>query len=665
MANQSQLPFPRRRATDQELPIIEWQLLCLAYKNLPAMLIVNVTATLGAGFVLYSDGFIHIIYWMLAVLFISLIRLAFWFGFKQTENSNPQLTMPMVNHWKWPFAIGIYLSAILWIYVVFTSFSSAPYSSKFTLIIIISALAGGATGITAPLKYIGKIYITILLFCTSIILFFTAQNAVVISLLGLIFWIAMLVSHKNNHQILRQGLTLQLENNQLISNLQELNSDLEQRVNQRTQALKRIAHHDSLTGLPNRRGLIEWMENSLNAESTDEAAILFLDLDRFKQINDGLGHDAGDQVLQTIAYRFNEICPDDAILGRWGGDEFLLITRQTPNIRILADQLAKQLIDTATAPLEMNNEMLGLGLSVGIAYFPTDAQSYKDVIHAADLTVAEVKRSGRGQTLVYNDTYAETQRRRFDLSRSLSDAIAQDHLHLVLQPIVDAQTGRIQAFEVLVRWNHPMLGEINPEEFVHLAEDTDHIIAMGDWVMRKACKLALDWGNEYSHIKISVNVSIKQLLTNDFSKKILQFLAEVKFPAERLILEVTETLFGEEYLDHTLATVTELRAAGIQIHIDDFGKGYSSLSRLHQFPVTAIKIDRSFISQLDNQGLVIVESAIMIAKRMNLDVIAEGVETLDQIKSLHKLGVNGLQGFYFSEPVTNPKLEAFKTDWLN
>jgi diguanylate cyclase len=664
MANNSQTPFPRRRATDQQLSIIEWQLLGLAYKNLPAMLIVNVTATLGAGFVLYSNGFSKIVYWMILVLSISAVRLMIWIGFKRIESATTGPDMSTVNRWKWPFATGLYLAAILWIYVVYTSFNFASYPSKFTLVIIISALAGGATGMTAPLKYVGKIYISILLVCTSFILFFTSENALIISLLGLIFWLAMLSSHKNNHQILRQGLTLQLENNQLINSLQELNADLELRVNQRTQALKRIAHHDSLTGLPNRRGLIEWMENNLDQHSSDEAAILFLDLDRFKQINDALGHDVGDQVLQTIAYRFNEICPEDAILGRWGGDEFLLITPQMHNTRLQADQLAKELIKAATAPLEMNNEMLGLGLSVGIAYFPTDALSYKDVIHAADLTVAEVKRSGRGQTLVYNDTYAETQRRRFDLSRSLSDAIAQDHLHLVLQPIVDAKSGNIQAFEVLARWNHPILGEIDPEEFIHLAEDTDRITAMGDWVMRKACQLALNWGAEFSHIKISINVSIKQLLTKDFSKKTLHLLTETKFPAERMIIEVTETLFGDEYLDHTLATVTEIRSAGIHIHIDDFGKGYSSLSRLHQFPVNAIKIDRSFISELDNQGLVIVESAIMIAKRMNLDVIAEGVETLDQIKALHKLGVNALQGFYFSKPLENPMLEAFKTDWI-
>lgn len=663
MAIHNPFRLHRRRATDRNLSI-ELQLLSLAYKNLPAMLIVNITATLGAGYVLHADGVNYISYWVSAVLFLSLLRFVSWIGFTRFLALDQIDNFKNLQWWKTGFAAGLFSAAILWVAVVFIAFDLAHYNSKFTLIIIISALAGGATGITAPLKYIGRIYITLLLFPTSIILYLISKDDLVIALLGLIFWLAMIISHRNNHGVLRQSLTLQQENTQLINNLQEFNNHLENRVAERTEALRRIAHYDVLTGLPNRRGLIEWMETGLNENSKQEAAILFLDLDRFKQINDALGHDIGDKVLQTIAYRFKELCPDNAILGRWGGDEFLIITAQEENARANAEKLAKKLIETATAPLQMNNEILGLGLSVGIAYFPTDANNYKDVIHAADLTVAEVKRSGRGQTLTYNETYVETQRRRFDLSRALSDAITQNKLLLVYHPIIDSHSGNVTTLEALVRWRHPVLGEINPEEFIHLAEDTDKIIALGDWVLNTACSAVTSWKSSNPLIKIAINISLKQLLVNDFPSKVNRILQQHDLKPDDLILEVTESLFGIEYHDSTLATAKELRQRGIEIQIDDFGIGYSSLSRLHEFPVTAIKIDRSFIHQLEKQGAVIIESAIMIAKRMNMKVIAEGVETLEQAKILAGLGVDSLQGFYFSEPVTNPNLKSFKTDWL-
>lgn len=662
MPKQNRLFPPRRRSSDHS-PLIELQLLSLAYQQLPAMLIVNVAAAIGAGLVLGSDGFANINYWVVAVMILSLLRLLSWVAYRRvaaTYSSTPLNT----GWWRWIFAIGIYTAGCLWVGLVMATFEDAPYESRFTLMIIISALAGGATGISAPLKYIGRIYITILLLVTSIVLFLTSPDDYVIAILGMIFWVAMLLSHRNNHYVLKQSLTLQLENKQLIANLQELNADLEQRVSQRTQALKRIAHHDSLTGLPNRRGLMEWMENNLDPEIQEEAAILFLDLDRFKQINDALGHDVGDQVLQTIAYRFNQLCPDKAILGRWGGDEFLLITSQSPKARQQAESLARQLIETATAPLQTHNEILGLGLSVGIAYYPTDAKSLKEVIHAADLTVAEVKRSGRGQTLTYNDTYAETQRRRFDLGRALSDAIENNKLHLVYQPIVDAKSGNVSAMEVLVRWQHPVLGDINPNEFVHLAEDTDRIIALGDWVLTHACETAKNWRTDDNPIKIAVNVSIKQLLVQQCAQKVAHILQATNFPAENLILEVTESLFGEEYFDSTLETVKQLQKMKIEVHIDDFGTGYSSLSRLHEFPVTAIKIDRSFVAQIEKQGLVIIESAVMIAKRMNLKVIAEGVETLSQAEQLYQMGVDSLQGYYYGKPEIKPKIDKVETIWI-
>lgn len=661
MFTQKTPAFPNRRATDQHT-LIEMQLAVLAYQNLPAMLGVNIAATLGAAFLLHADGVSHIPVWLALVFTLSGLRLLCWFLFKRYQvNANSEQVN--VRVWVLLYTLGLHAAALIWVALVFVTFQLATSEAKFTIIVIISALAGGATGITAPLKYAGRIYITILLLFTSVIIYWVASEHWVFSLLGLVFWVAMMISHRNNHRVLLKSLTLQMENKQLIDNLQNLNAELEQRVHQRTEALKRIAHHDALTGLPNRLGLIDWMEKTLRADNPQEAAVLFLDLDRFKQINDALGHEVGDQVLRMIAFRFSEVCPQDAILARWGGDEFLLITTQSDNSRTRAESLARQLIVTATAPLNIRDESLGVGLSVGMAYFPTDAVHFQDVIHAADLTVAEVKRSGRGHSLIYNDIYAETQKRRFDLGRALSEAIKQNELTLAYQPIVNVLTGEVETLEVLSRWHHATLGVINPCEFIYLAEETDRIIALGDWVLYQSCSRAREWRPENSLIKLAINVSIKQLLAQHFSARVNAILHGTGFPAGALILEVTESLFGEEHLDVTLRAVKDLRALGVEVYIDDFGTGYSSLSRLHEFPVTGIKIDRSFTAQVDNQGLVIIESAMLIAQRMNLKVIVEGVESEEQLIKLFRLGITSMQGYYLGRPSPLPAIQRLDPDW--
>jgi diguanylate cyclase len=666
LSTQVKSPEQGRRITDSSNISIEMQLMVLAYRNLLPMLIVNLAVSTGVAFILYSDGLSNAFYWLAAVFVLSLLRLWSWFHFNNISAKQKLRDQGYgygYAYWCGIYAAQLYVGAFLWMHIFYSANHIAHNESKYALSIVVAAMAAGATGIIAPLKYVGRIYITLLLLPSSILLALAPTQNWVLASLCFIFLIAMIISHYNNHTVLRQSLKLQRENTQLILDLQDINISLERRVAKRTETLKRFAYRDVLTGLPNRRELLEWMEKTFDLEKEGEAAVLFLDLDRFKQINDAMGHDVGDQVLQTIALRFKELLPKNAILARWGGDEFILITAQAPDTRNRAYTLATQLIETATAPFLMNGERLGLGLSVGVAYYPTDANNVKDVIQAADLSVAEVKRTGRGQVLDYTDTYAQTQRRRFDLSRALSDAIASNQLTLAYQPIIKIQTGQVVALEALARWNHPSLGNIDAHEFIHLAEDTDRIIALGDWVLHKACIEARSWGAREHVQKIAVNVSVKQLLSDNFSSRIMHILNHADLPANRLQLEVTETLFNEENLDVMLDTVQKISQQGIAIHIDDFGTGYSSLSRLHQFPVNAIKIDRTFIAQVHGQGRVIIESAVMIAQRMNFKVIAEGVETLEQAKILASIGVDYLQGYYFAHPNSIAHLTAFDNKW--
>jgi EAL domain-containing protein (putative c-di-GMP-specific phosphodiesterase class I) len=264
--------------------------------------------------------------------------------------------------------------------------------------------------------------------------------------------------------------------------------------------------------------------------------------------------------------------------------------------------------------------------------------------------------------LTYTESYSETQRRRFDLNRTLTDAILSNHLFLVYQPIIETRTGRVESLEALARWNHPELGSIAPEEFIHLAEDSDRIVALGEWILYTACAEARSWGERDHPQKIAENVSINQLLSENFFSHVVDTLKQTDLPANRLQLEVTETLFNEENLNITLEKVKKLRQLGVEIHIDDFGTGYSSLSRLHQFPVNTIKIDRTFTANIHEQS-VIIESAVMIAKRMNLKVIAEGVETLAQAQAVTDLGVDFIQGYYLAPPQIKAHLDSIEVRW--
>ena len=279
--------------------------------------------------------------------------------------------------------------------------------------------------------------------------------------------------------------------------------------------------------------------------------------------------------------------------------------------------------------------------------------------------MAEVKRNGRGASLEYSETLSLVQRRRFDLGRALGAAIENGDLFLEYQPIVDCSTGRIHAFEALARWQHPTLGKINPAEFIELAETTDRINALGDLVLEKACREAATWPCSDHAPKVAVNVSVKQLRDDTFALKVMRILARAKLPPGRLEIEVTESLFENDHPAIIKQTISSLRALGAFIAIDDFGTGYSSLSRLQNLPVSAVKIDQSFVADLDGNGRAVIESIIMIARRLKLDVVAEGVETEAQLDTLIGMGVNYLQGYLLGHPSRHADsyFERERSDW--
>ena len=626
---------------------VERGLLSIAYGNLTPMLLMSVGASLAVSLILDAAGTSWIWMWFVAVTVLSVVR--FIASRSVTRAKIEASDSARIARYRLQYAIGLYASAVLWLTPA-CLVDHESQAARYTLAIMMSALAAGGSGIMASLLKEGRVYIALMLGPTSIVLFRGTESAAVMMLLGVAFIVMMFMVHKRNHGMARRALLLSAENAMLVEELRSVNQGLETTVAARTKQLAEAAYRDDLTGLPNRRGLMEWMQRHLDAEGKDEASALFLDLDRFKQINDAMGHAVGDRVLLEVAARMQACLPRGGILARWGGDEFVLVLPQHADARSTTNAVAARIIDRVSRPLAIDDHAIDIGISIGASFFPTDAQEPRSLILAADLAMAEVKRSGRGQVRDYCETFGLVQKRRFDLGRALGTAIKEGQLYLQYQPIVNAQTAQVHSYEALARWQHSAMGQIGPDEFISLAESTDRIRALGELIMTKACVEAARWNLGNHAPKVAVNVSVMQLRDEAFAMNVMRILRLANLPPARLELEVTESLFENEHLETVQRTIANLRELGVSISIDDFGTGYSSLSRLQSLAVSAVKIDQSFVADLDNNGRTVVESIILIARRLKLETIAEGIETEAQFETLRSLGVDYLQGYYFGKP---------------
>ncbi|MEG3147381.1 EAL domain-containing protein [Sphingomonas sp. RT2P30] len=626
---------------------VERELLAISYENLTTMLGMNVIASGGVSIILWSGGAHWAAIWFVAAALLAAAR--FSHGARITRAVILGGTPHQAARWRLQFGIGLYASAASWAGLSLIVGRSHG-ADQYMLAIIVSALGAGGTGVMAALVREGRIYIAIMLGPASVLLFSHDEQGLIMTFLGLVFLVVMLLVHRRNHRAIRYSIALKSENLTLVRDLQTLNRDLEQRIEERTAALVNAANSDSLTGLPNRRRLLAWMHAHLDPDNGREAAALFLDLDRFKQINDAMGHDVGDRVLREAVARVTRLVPAGAMFARWGGDEFVLVLGHGDDACGRAERIANALIDAINQPFEVEGQTISIGLSAGLAIFPTDATTHEALILAADLAVAEVKRQGRGKVLSFCESYAATQKRHFDVSRALTEAIHIEQLVLHYQPIFDARTGHIHGYEALARWNHPTLGAVSPDEFIPIAEESDGIIALGDLVLRRACADAVGWTTSRHAPIVAVNVSVKQLREADFALRVAKILTLTGLPAGRLELEVTESIFAQDHIDATRSSIESLRAIGVSLSIDDFGTGYSSLSRLLSLPVTTVKIDRSFVSAIDGNGGAVIESTLLIARRLGISVIAEGVETRAQFERLSAMGVELFQGYYFGKP---------------
>jgi diguanylate cyclase (GGDEF)-like protein/PAS domain S-box-containing protein len=429
---------------------------------------------------------------------------------------------------------------------------------------------------------------------------------------------------------------------------------------------ERLALYDSLTGLSNRHRMTSHLENTLAAfkQAKRSCAVMMLDLDRFKQVNDTLGHPAGDELLKQVGERLGRVIDKTCELGRLGGDEFEVILPDIDD-RGKLGEIAKKVIDIVSQPYSLEGARCVIGVSVGIAIAPYDGVSCEELIRNADLALYAAKGGGRGQfrffsTDLHNE--AETRRR---IEEDLRDALAKDQISLAYQPLVCTKTNRVVAMEAVMRWQHPELGPISPALFIPVAEESNQIAKFGEWALRRACEDAAQWpGN----VKVSVNVSPAQFGNENLPTVVTQALAHAGLPAERLELELTESIFlnNSESVDDMFAA---LKGIGVRLALDDFGTGYSSLGYLRKAPFDKIKIDQSFIRGVTEPGsrnVAIIKAIVSLAEALDMDTTAEGIEAHDELDLMRELKVSQIQGFIYSKPISGEDtLAAMENgDWV-
>jgi diguanylate cyclase (GGDEF)-like protein/PAS domain S-box-containing protein len=421
-------------------------------------------------------------------------------------------------------------------------------------------------------------------------------------------------------------------------------------ITERRKAEARIAymaHHDGLTNLPNREFFQERLKQALEqgASGDRRVAVMCIDLDLFKNVNDSFGHPMGDRLLQAVAERLQAEVRGSNLAARLGGDEFAAILpgAVSPNE---ASAIAARLIRVLSQPYDVDGQELVIGASVGIALSPGDGASSEDLMRNADMALYRAKQDGGGVHRFFEKEMDRQAQKRRDLEHDLRRAFAHGEFELHYQPLVDVASNRISGFEALLRWCHPEKGMISPADFIPVAEDIGLIVPLGEWVLREACAEAAKWPDD---IKIAVNLSAVQFRSRNLVQMVVSALAQSGLKPTRLELEITESIFLAE-TEANLATLHQLRALGISISMDDFGTGYSSLSYLRSFPFDKIKIDRSFVKDLANRSdcVAIVRAISGLGRSLNITTTAEGVETTDQLDWLRAEGCNQVQGFLFS-----------------
>lgn len=428
-----------------------------------------------------------------------------------------------------------------------------------------------------------------------------------------------------------------------------------------------LAYHDSLTHLANRTALEKELEDILaNYPAGQSGAVLFVDIDNFKVINDTFGHSYGDKLLVLLGGLLADCSAGEGFVARMGGDEFVILLKQIQDVEH-PTRFAKKIRDVLRAPLQINEKNFDVTLSIGATIFPQDGASKEEILKNADLAMYQAKIQGKNRCIFFDRVMEKAVLDKMLLERSLREAVCKDELKLWYQPFVDAATGRIVGFEALVRWYNPEKGIIMPMHFIDLAEETGLIIPIGRHILRNACRFIVALQQEgYEKLKVTVNLSIVQLMQGDFVQSVQSILEETGAAPQWLGLEITEGILMES-IEANIDKLRAIKELGVGIYLDDFGTGYSSLNYLKKLPIDVVKIDKSFIDDLlhKESEKQLTEVIIQLAHRMGIKTVAEGVETRDQLKQLNRYKCDVVQGYLFSKPVPEAEVRQllFENKW--
>ncbi|RHW33979.1 EAL domain-containing protein [Lysinibacillus yapensis] len=419
-----------------------------------------------------------------------------------------------------------------------------------------------------------------------------------------------------------------------------------------------LAHYDTLTGLINRNNFNTLMEQEITQAMLNgkKLAVVFIDLDRFKIINDTFGHRMGDLLLEEAAKRLVSSVGEKDIVSRQGGDEFILLLQDVSCDEI--EKTVNNILQLMSTPFILDGKEIYCTPSMGISSYPSDGRDAESLIKYADLAMYRAKESGRNNYKFFTEAMNDEISTKLLLENDLRKALLRNELEVYYQPQLDLKTNKIIAMEALLRWHHPEKGFMSPAEFIPLAEETGLIVPIGKWVLEEACKQTQQWRNQGHDLSVSVNISNHQLVSNTIVGKIKEITRQAKLDPQYLTLEITESMAITNLTD-TLDKLKQLQDFGVTIALDDFGTGYSSLSYLSSLPIDFVKIDKSFVNELTNETKKeIVRSVSNIAKSLGLKVVAEGVEDKQQYHIIHSLGIEVIQGYYISKPIPKEVLEA-------